>query len=127
MLMRYRFRDLSIAVKFSVLLLPVVAVLLTVLALTQAWVSTSSLEGKALNELKQKNELIVGMMDSYNKSLKHTVSRLGEVFAAYYPGRYGLGESHSLQVGDNAAPVLRVGGHTIDLDFSASCQALITE
>src|SRR3954470_3794108 len=33
---------------------------------------------------QQKNELIVGMMDAYNKSLKHTVLREGEVFLAYY-------------------------------------------
>ena len=115
--MRFRFSDLPIAVKFSLLLLPVVAVLLTILALAQAWVSTSSLETKGLNELKQTNELIVGMMDAYNKSLKQTVSRLGDVFAGYYPGRYELDESHLIQVGENTAPVLRVAGRTVNLDF----------
>ncbi len=113
-----RFRDLPIAVKFSLLLLPAVAVLLGSLAFVQAWVSTNSLESKGLAELKQKNELIVGMIDSYNKSLKHSVTRLGEVFASYYPGRYELDEAHLMQVGDNAAPVLRVGGHIVNLDFS---------
>jgi methyl-accepting chemotaxis protein len=117
--MPMRFRDLPIAVKFSLMLLPAAAVLLTLLAVVQAWVSTTSLEKKGLAELKQKNELIVGMLDSYNKSLKHTVTRLADVFASYYPGRYELDDAHLVQVGDNAAPVLRVGGHTVNLDFSA--------
>src|ERR1700674_567394 len=115
--MPMRFRDLPIAVKFSLLLLPAVALLLGSLAIVQAWVSTNSLESKGLAELKQKNELIVGMIDSYDKSLKHSVTRLGEVFPTYYPGPYELDEAHLMQVGDNAAPVLRVGGHIVNLDF----------
>jgi methyl-accepting chemotaxis protein-2 (aspartate sensor receptor) len=115
--MLMRFRDLPIAVKFCLLLLPAVALLLTGLALIQAWLSSSSLEAKALAELKQKNELVVGMMDAYNKSLKHTVLREGDVFLTYYPGRVELDESHLIQVGDNAAPSLRVNGRTVNLDF----------
>ena len=73
--MLMRFRDLPIAVKFSLLLLPAVACLLTGLAVIQSSLSSASLEGKALAELKQNNELVVGMMDAFNKSLKHTVLR----------------------------------------------------
>ena len=112
-----RFRDLPIAVKFCLLLLPAVALLLTALAVIQASLSSASLESKALADLKQKNELIVGMMDAYNKSLKHTVLREGEVFLTYYPGRYELDDTHLMQVGDGAAPVLRVNGRIVNLDF----------
>ena len=115
--MLMRFRDLPIAVKFSLLLLPAVACLLTGLAVIQSSLSSASLEGKALAELKQKNELVVGMMDAFNKSLKHTVLRQGEVFLTYYPGRYELDDSHLIQVGDNPAPMLRINGRTVDLDF----------
>lgn len=114
-----RFRDLPIAVKFSLLLLPAVAILLCLLTLAQAWVSASSLENKGLAELRQKNELIVGMIDSYHKSLKHTVTRLAGVFAGYYPGRFELDESGLIQIGESSAPVLRSGGRVVDLDFSA--------
>jgi methyl-accepting chemotaxis protein len=115
--MLMRFRDLPIAFKFSLLLLPALAGLLAALAIIQSSLSGASLEGKALAGLKQKNELIVGMIDAYNKSLKHTVMREGEAFMSYYPGRYELDESHLIQVGDNAAPLLRIGGHSVDLDF----------
>ncbi len=114
-----RFRNLPIAVKFSLLLLPSVAFLVISLAFLQAWISSSSLEAKGITELGQKNELISGMIDSYNKSLKHTVARLAETFIGYYPGRYELDQSQLVRVGDNDAPVLRVGGHTTNLDFSA--------
>jgi methyl-accepting chemotaxis protein len=112
-----RLRDLPIAVKFSLILLPAVALLLALLALVQAWVSTTSLEKRGLAELKQQNELIVAMIDSYNKSLKHTVTRLAEAFGSYYPGSYELDEAHVMPVGDNSAPVLRVGGRIVNLDF----------
>jgi methyl-accepting chemotaxis protein-2 (aspartate sensor receptor) len=113
-----RFRDLPIALKFSLLLLPAVAVLLAGLAIIQAWISSASLEAKALAELEQKNALIAGMMEAYSKSLKHTVLREGEVFLTYYPGRYELDESHLVQVGEQGSPALRVNGHTVNLDYS---------
>jgi methyl-accepting chemotaxis protein len=112
-----RFRDLPIAVKFSLLLLPAVALLLSGLALIQFWLSSASLEAKALAALTKKNELVVGMLDAFNKSLKHTVLREGEVFLTYYPGHYELDEAHLVQVGDNPAPILRVNGRTANLDF----------
>ena len=64
--MLMRFRDLPIAVKFCLLLLPAVALLLSGLALIQSWLSSISLEAKALADLTQKNELVVGMMNAYN-------------------------------------------------------------
>ena len=114
-----RFRDLPIAVKFAGVLLPALAALLASLAVVQAWVSSSSLEKKGLADLQQKNQLIVGMMDAYNKSLQHTVHRLAETFDSYYPGRWELDEAHLTQIGSNSAPALRIGGRLANLDFAA--------
>ena len=81
--------------------------------------SSSSLQKQGLADLQQKNQLIVGMMDSYNKSLQHTVSRLADTFDSYYPGRWELDEAHLIQVGNNAAPALRIGGRLADLDYGS--------
>jgi methyl-accepting chemotaxis protein-2 (aspartate sensor receptor) len=112
-------RNLPLATKFSLILLPVIALLLALLAAIQSSLSSSSLDRKAITELTRKNELILGMVDAYDKSLKHTVTQLATVFAGYHPGRFELDESSLIQVGESSAPVLRVGGRVINLDFSA--------
>jgi hypothetical protein len=116
--MNRRLRHLPIAVKFSLALLPAIALLLLGLAVVLAYLSGRSLEAKGLNELRQQNELVVGMIDSYSKSLRHTVTRMAETFADYYPGRVELDDSRTVQVGDTLAPLLRVGGRVTNLDFS---------
>jgi methyl-accepting chemotaxis protein len=112
-------RDLPLATKLALILLPAIALLLGVLAVVQSLVASHSLESKALGDLTRRNELILGMVDAYDKSLKHTVSQLATVFSTYYPGRFELDETNLMQVGDIAAPVLRVGGRVANLDFGA--------
>jgi methyl-accepting chemotaxis protein len=116
--MNRRLRDLPLALKLCVVLLPAVALLLVGMTALLTYLSGRALEAKGLNELRQQNELVVGMIDSYSKSLRHTVTRMAETFADYYPGRVELDDSRTVQVGDTLAPLLRVGGRVTNLDFS---------
>ena len=53
-------RNLPLATKFSLILLPVIALLLALLAAIKSSMSSSSLDRKAITELTRKNELILG-------------------------------------------------------------------
>ena len=117
--MNLRLRDLSVATKFSVILLPAVALLIGVLAFVQAWVGSSAASRTAVEDLQHNNALITGMIDAYNRSLEATVGKLAETFDAYYAGRFELDPTVMVQVGETAAPTLRVGGRPVNLDFSA--------
>ncbi len=116
--MNLRLRDLSVATKFCVILLPAVALLIGVLAFVQAWVAGSAASRSAVEDLQHSNALITGMIDAYNRSLIATVGRLAETFDAYYPGRFELDPTVLVQVGETAAPTLRVDGRAVNLDFS---------
>ena len=111
--MRASLREASVATKFSLILLPAIALLLGLLAFVQAWVSSGSVQSKALADLKQRNELLVGMVDAYNRSLKQAVGKLAAAFDSYHPGRFDVDESAE------PVPVLRVGGRPLNMDFSA--------
>src|SRR5690606_4424913 len=116
--MNLRLRDLSVATKFSVILLPAVALLIGVLAFVQAWVAGSAASRSAVEDLQHNNALITGMIDAYNRSLIATVGKLAETFDAYYPGRFELDPTVLVQVGETAAPTLRVDGRAVNLDYS---------
>jgi methyl-accepting chemotaxis protein-2 (aspartate sensor receptor) len=116
--MNRRLRDLPLALKLCLVLLPAVALLLVGMTVLLAYLSGRALEAKGLNELRQQNELVVGMIDSYSKSLRHTVTRMAQTFADMYPGRVELDASRTVQVGETLAPVLRIGGRVVNLDFS---------
>jgi len=117
--MNLRLRDLSVATKFSVILLPAIALLIGVLAFVQAWMGSSAASRTAVEDLQHNNALITGMIDAYNRTLEATVGKLAGTFDAYYPGRFELDTTVLVQVGETAAPTLRVGGRPVNLDFSA--------
>lgn len=115
--MNLRLRDLSVATKFSVILLPAIALLIGMLAFVQTRVASSAAERSAVDDLRHNNGLITSMIDAYNQSLTGTVVKLAQSFDAYYPGRFELDASAPVQVGEVSAPVLRIGGRAINLDF----------
>jgi hypothetical protein len=98
--MNGRLRDLPLALKLCLVLLPAVALLLVGMTVLLAYLSGRALEAKGLNELRQQNELVVGMVDSYSKSLRQTVTRMAATFADPYPGRVELDTSRTVQVGE---------------------------
>jgi len=116
--MNLRLRDLSVATKFSVILLPAIALLIGVLAFAQAWMASSSAQRAAIEDLRHNNQLILGMIDAYNRSLVATVEKLAATFESYHPGRFEVDPALPVQVGETTAPMLRIGGRPVNLDFS---------
>jgi len=116
--MDLRLRNLSVATKFSVILLPAIAVLIGVLAFAQAWLASSAAQRTAVEDLQHNNELVMGMIDAYNQSLVATVGKLAQTFDAYHPGRFEIDPAAPVRIGDGVAPTLRVGGRAVNLDFS---------
>jgi len=116
--MNVRLRDFSVAMKFSVILLPAIALLIGILAFVQAWVASSAAQRSAVENLQHNNELIMGMIDAYNRSLVATVSKLAQTFDGYYPGRVEIDPASPLPVGETLAPELRIGGRVVNQDFA---------
>ncbi len=114
-----RIRDMPIATKFALILLPAIAVLLIGLALLQSILAGRSLEHKSESQLKLNNSLVVGMIDSYNMTVRHAVNRLGEVFGSFFEGRFSLEESDMRAIGNTSAPTLRIGSHPVNSDFAS--------
>jgi len=116
--MNVRLRDLSVAMKFSVILLPAIALLIGILAFVQAWVASSAAQRSAVEDLQHNNELILGMIDAYNRSLVATVDKLAQTFDTYYPGRVEIDPALPLPAGETVAPALRIGGRVVNQDYA---------
>lgn len=113
-----KIRNLPISAKLALVLLPAVGVLLIALALVQSTLSSRSLERKSESQLQLNNQLVVGMIDSYNTTVKQAVHRLTEVFSASFAGRFSLDEGDLRLAGDVRVPTLRTGTQVINGDLA---------
>ncbi|MBM3394735.1 MAG: hypothetical protein FJY37_08915 [Betaproteobacteria bacterium] len=69
-----KFKDFSLAAKFSLVMLPAVGILLIGLAMVQSHLAARSLEQKSEAQLRLNNQLAVGMIDSYNMTVRERSS-----------------------------------------------------
>ncbi len=85
-----RLRSLSLGAKLSliILLLALGGLTVGVSALTSSIRRT--LEAEALDELKQKNDLVAAILMAYHNQLQQQAQRLERVFSASVPGRFEI-------------------------------------
>lgn len=112
-----KFNDLKIAAKVNLVLSTVIIVLLSAMMLFVASYLSHSLEEKSLFELTKTNQLVVDMVDAYNHSLEQSAEKLGNIFAANFPGKFKLDESSKIVIGDKPTPKLTINDATLNLNF----------
>lgn len=86
----------SVAGRLILILASTIALVLVIAAFALSSLLTHQLEEKALQNLQATNQMVIGMMDTYNRSLEQDVSRLGQIFAASYAEAFSLDEHGQL-------------------------------
>ncbi|MFA7292401.1 MAG: methyl-accepting chemotaxis protein [Rhodocyclaceae bacterium] len=109
-------RRTSVATKLVLVLATSIAVLLAAAAIGLSSFLTKQLEQKALDGLQNTNRMVIGMIDTYNRSLEQTVQRLGQVFAANYGQAFLLDASGALHHGNES---ITLGNTAIPDRFTA--------
>ncbi|MFZ2853170.1 MAG: Cache 3/Cache 2 fusion domain-containing protein, partial [Rhodocyclaceae bacterium] len=89
-------RQISVALKLSVVLAACIATLLLLTAFALSHYLTDKLEQKSLDGLKANNRMVIDMVDSYNSALQQSQQRLGRLFAGSYPERFSLDEASGI-------------------------------
>ncbi|HRP95811.1 MAG TPA: methyl-accepting chemotaxis protein [Rhodocyclaceae bacterium] len=78
-------RRTSVGFKLGLVLIGCITVLLLAATLGLSQYLTHKLEERSIGALRDTNDVIIEMIDVYNRSLMNTVARLGNTFAGFYP------------------------------------------
>jgi methyl-accepting chemotaxis protein-2 (aspartate sensor receptor) len=86
-------------------------------------VSTSSmLEQRAVQAVTSELHGVTSTVELFNKTVSSQAVSFGRIFHAGLPGEFALDESRTVDIGGRQVPTLSVGGHPLNLDFSAADQ-----
>jgi methyl-accepting chemotaxis protein len=108
---------LSIATRLAVwtlLMLTTVLGALTWLASTRV---RSALDDRSLVQLTVQTDMVITMMDTYDKNLRETAGRLGGLFASSFTGEFSVDNAKTVKFGDVQAPVMKSGDTALNLNF----------
>jgi methyl-accepting chemotaxis protein-2 (aspartate sensor receptor) len=75
----------SVGLKLGFVLIGSIAALLLAATIGLAQYLTHKLEERSIRALEDTNDVIIAMIDVYNRNLMQTVERLGNTFAGFYP------------------------------------------
>ncbi len=103
--MLQRLRNLSIASKLALLALLLILLVLSCLTFYAVSASKSALMAIEIENLKQKNKLVVDMIDAYDQSLRQPSMTLLNVFRGLYPENFILTNS-LVPVGSAQLPMM---------------------
>ena len=103
--MLQKLRDLSIASKLALLALLSILLVLTGLSIYVVTASKKALMSGEVEALKQKNQLVIDMIDTYDHSLHQPTLTLLNVFRSLFPETFTRSQ-HTVQVGAETLPIL---------------------
>jgi len=116
----FRFQDLSILVRVSLVVIGAMGVVLLATVLTLNMILAETMETSERDALRRYNGLVVDMASSYDGSLRQTVGQLASVFASYYPGTFVLDGAQRVEIEGRSTPLLTSGGVAVNLRTEAA-------
>jgi methyl-accepting chemotaxis protein len=103
--MLQKLRNLSIASKLALLALLSILLVLSSLTIYAVSASKNTLMATEIENLKQKNQLVIDMIDAYHHSLKRPTETLLKVFRGLFPETFTLSQN-SVQVSHELLPMM---------------------
>jgi methyl-accepting chemotaxis protein len=117
--MSFRFRDLGVGYKLAISVLAITGATMLIGASILTSRTSRVLEREAFDELKQKNQLILSQLTSFEASMDQATRRLVTLLSSSFPAGFALDESRTITVGGATLPVLSSGGVVINADAPA--------
>jgi methyl-accepting chemotaxis protein len=116
---RQRWTRLSIATKLAVWTLLMLTTVLGALTWLASGKVRSALDERSLAQLTVQTDMVITMMETYDKNLRETAGRLGGLFASSFNGEFSVDNAKTLKFGDVQVPVMKNGDTALNLNFDA--------
>ena len=110
---------LSLATKLAIWTLLMLTTVLGALTWLASGKVRSALDERSLAQLTVQTDMVITMMDTYDKNLRETAGRLGGLFASSFSGEFSVDNTKTVKFGDVQAPVMKNGDSALNLNFDA--------
>ncbi|WP_211464019.1 methyl-accepting chemotaxis protein [Collimonas silvisoli] len=114
------FKNLNVGIKLSLLTF----FLATLIFLAYGWASASStsqlLEQRAARDIAGRTDTMIQMLDTFDASHKSEADRFGLLLASYFPGKFSIDSSKTIDVAGKPTPLLKNGNDIINMNFSVA-------
>ena len=112
------FNNLNLGVKLSLFTFFLVALIF----LAYGWASAAStsqlLEQRGARDIAGRTNTMIQMLDTFDASHKSEADRFGLLLASYFPGKFSIDGSKTVDVAGKPTPQLKNGNDVINLNFS---------
>ncbi len=112
-----RFKNLSIAIKLSVVQSLVIALLLGVAGFLLLEFIASEIEANSKSQLHETNRMARQVLETFNAVETNAADQLSSSLAAQFPNGFQLSDTETVQIGEVSTPVLTSGGQIVNMNF----------
>jgi methyl-accepting chemotaxis protein len=112
------FSRLGLATRFAIIGLALLIVVLTGLTWVVSAKTGQTMDERGVRELAKQVELVVDMVETYDRSLRDAAGRISAMFAGTFPGKISVDTSKMVTVGGSDAPTIKSGDTTLNLNYA---------
>ncbi|AIY40252.1 Methyl-accepting chemotaxis protein I (serine chemoreceptor protein) [Collimonas arenae] len=114
----FNVRNLNVGLKLSLFTF----LLVTLIFLIYGWASARStarlLEQRGAADIAGRTSTMIQMLDTFDSSHKSEAERFALLLASYFPGKFSIDSSKSVDVAGKPMPLLKNGDDVINMNFS---------
>ena len=109
----------SVGSKITVFTFALVSLILAALVTANSWTTSSLLHDRAVVSVKAELSSVAATVEMFDNAVSSEAASFAKIFAAGLPGDFSVDTANTVDIGGKQVPVLKNGGATLNLDFSA--------
>jgi len=112
------FNNLNVGVKLCLPTFLLVALIFLIYGWASAGSTSQLLEQRGVRDISGRTNTMIQMLDTFDTSHKSEADRFGLLLASYFPGKFSIDSSKTVDVAGKSTPLLKNGNDIINMNFS---------
>jgi methyl-accepting chemotaxis protein-2 (aspartate sensor receptor) len=112
------FNNLNVGVKLCLPTFLLVALIFLIYGWASAGSTSQLLEQRGVRDISGRTNTMIQMLDTFDTSHKSEADRFGLLLASYFPGKFSIDSSKTVDVAGKSTPLLKNGNDVINMNFS---------
>ncbi|MFL9926461.1 Cache 3/Cache 2 fusion domain-containing protein [Herbaspirillum lusitanum] len=115
---RFNFRHWPVGTKLTTLTVALVGIVFTAAILLISYSTSRLLEQRSVTQIADETRSVVNMVEMFDRTVTSQVDRFSGMFGQEFKGKFKLDAARTVQIGDQATPVLQDEGTDLNMNFS---------
>jgi methyl-accepting chemotaxis protein-2 (aspartate sensor receptor) len=112
------FNSLNVGIKLSLFTFLLAALIFLVYGWASASATSQLLEQRGARDISGRTGTMIQMLDTFDASHKSEADRFALLLASYFPGKFSIDSSKTVDVAGKPTPLLKNGNDVINMNFS---------